>query len=170
MLNHTSDPGKKLGNLKVTLFQLDPSRVVQRYHLFVTTNLEDLILVLQWFNQICWSVLSRETLIQTQTALAEAFTNAVRHAHAEKTAEAPIELEIYLKSDQLEICIWDSGPEFDLERRLQSSTFRKCPDAVGGRGIYLITQLTDQFSYRRMPDERNCLRMIKRLKTLECIE
>jgi serine/threonine-protein kinase RsbW len=140
--------------------------VVQRYHLLVTTNLEDLILVLQWFNQICQSVLSRETLIQAQTALAEAFTNAVRHAHAEKAAEAPIELEVCLGSNQLEICIWDSGPEFDLERCLRSSTLKKRPDAVGGRGIYLITQLTDQFSYRRTTDERNCLRMIKLLRTI----
>lgn len=146
---------------------LDPISVAQRYHLLVTTNLEDLILVLQWFNQICQSVLSREILIQSQTALAEAFTNAVRHAHADKTAEVPIELEVYLNTDRLEICIWDSGPEFDLERCLKNSTLRNRPDAVGGRGIYLITQLTDQFSYRRTADQRNCLRMIKLLRTLK---
>lgn len=92
--------------------------------------------------------------------LAEAFTNAVRHAHRDCSLETPILIEVCLDDSQLEMRVWDFGPGFDPTQRI------KCletidPEATGGRGIQLISQLADSFEYQRTRDNRNCLQMIK---------
>jgi serine/threonine-protein kinase RsbW len=129
-------------------------------HLQVETNLEALPAVLNWFNGHCEPQLSRQMLIQCQTILAEGFTNAVRHAHRDKSSQTPIELELSLLENQIELRIWDSGPEFDLEQRLRDSPNQPAAEAVGGRGIQLIARLADSYSYRRT-DSRNCLQITK---------
>lgn len=136
-----------------------------QYRLQVETNLEELATVLTWFNSHCQSRLPRQTLIQCQTILAEGFTNAVRHAHRDQVVQTPIEIELSLLEAQIELRIWDLGPEFDLEQRIQSSLTKPGAEAVGGRGIQIIARLADSFSYRRT-DSRNCLQITKSAATL----
>ncbi|MBW4465862.1 MAG: ATP-binding protein [Pegethrix bostrychoides GSE-TBD4-15B] len=131
-----------------------------QHRLQVETNLEDLAAVLSWFNGHCQPQLSRQTLIQCQTILAEGFTNAVRHAHRDKSMHTPIELEVSILADQIELRIWDCGPEFDLEQRIQTSPRQTQTEATGGRGIQLIAGLADSYSYRRT-GSRNCLQITK---------
>jgi anti-sigma regulatory factor (Ser/Thr protein kinase) len=52
--------------------------VAQDHHLQVETRLNELSNVLRWFNRLHQEQLPRSVLIQCQTALAEAFTTAVR--------------------------------------------------------------------------------------------
>lgn len=124
----------------------------------------ELTTVLSWFNDwFCAQAqpqLSRQILIQCQTLLAEGFTNAVRHAHRDQAPQTPIELTVSLLEQQIELCIWDMGPEFDLEQRLQNNPHLPKADATGGRGIQLITRLADGYSYRRI-GSRNCLQITK---------
>jgi serine/threonine-protein kinase RsbW len=134
--------------------------VAQHHYLQVETNLEELSTVLKWFNGHCQSRVSRQTLIQCQTILAEGFTNAVRHAHRDKAPQTPIDLEMSLSEHQIELWIWDLGPEFDLEQRIQASPNKPASEATGGRGMQIIARLADSFSYRRT-DSRNCLKIIK---------
>ncbi len=134
--------------------------MVQHHRLLTRTNLEELATVLDWLNQICQREISRDVLIQCQMILAEAFTNAVRHAHRNMDVETPIEIEAGLHPNWLELRVWDSGPAFELNYLLHNPHLTS-PEATGGRGIHLIAQLTDQFSYDRMADNRNCLLMVK---------
>lgn len=127
----------------------------------VKTQLEELPHILSWFNSLNESSIPRSTWIQCQTALAEGFTNAVRHAHKNQEAETPIDIEVTVAEATLQIRIWDQGPEFNLKKKLQSLPKTIDLSAVGGRGIQLIAQLTDDFSYVRTDEDRNCLVMIK---------
>jgi len=133
---------------------------MQQFRLQVTTRLEELAAVLGWFNHHCQPQLSRQTLIQCQTLLAEGFTNAVQHAHRHQAAQTPIEIELSLSENQIELRIWDVGPEFDLEQWLQNSPKSLDPEALSGRGLQIIARLSDSFSYRRI-NSRNCLRITK---------
>jgi serine/threonine-protein kinase RsbW len=130
-----------------------------RHCLQAQSSLLELSDILTWFNQAYAAQLPRPLLIQCQTILAEGFTNAVRHAHCHLSSDTPIELEVELLADQIEICIWDQGPEFDLTQRL-ANLEKAGQDAIGGRGIQLITRLADSFTYQRI-EQRNCLHVVK---------
>jgi len=58
-------------------------------------------------------------LHQCKLAVVEGFTNAVRHAHKNLPRETPIELEITVFNDRLEIKIWDRGKPFDFQAKLK---------------------------------------------------
>jgi serine/threonine-protein kinase RsbW len=51
--------------------------------------------------------------------VSEAFTKAVRHAHKNLPIESPIDLEITVFNDRLEIKIWDRGEPFDFQAKLK---------------------------------------------------
>ncbi|MFM7425907.1 MAG: ATP-binding protein [Elainella sp.] len=123
--------------------------------------------ILSWFNRAYETEISRALLIQCQTILAEGFTNAVRHAHCGLSSDTPIDIEVDLLADRIEICVWDQGPEFDLSQRITSLEIAG-RDAVGGRGIQLITRLADSFTYRRT-EHRNCLRVVKTYPAPTCL-
>ena len=163
-MDRVSDSRVNESKRRVSLYDgcyLGESNSVAQHHcLQVETNLEDLPTVLKWFNGHCQPRLSRQTLIQCQTILAEGFTNAVRHAHRDKATQTPIDLEVSLSDNQIELWIWDLGPEFDLEQRMQTSPNKTAAEATGGRGIQIIARLADRFSYRRI-DSRNCLKITK---------
>ncbi|HEY9747567.1 MAG TPA: anti-sigma regulatory factor [Allocoleopsis sp.] len=127
----------------------------------VTTNLTELNQVLVWFDQLQQPTIPRKTWIQCQTALAEGFTNAVKHAHSDLPSDTVIEIEVNITPQQLEIYVWDSGPPFDLMQKLNSQTQVFDPTASSGRGLQLIAQIADQISYDRTDDQRNRLSMIK---------
>ena len=98
--------------------ELDESPV-QKINLQVNTDLNDLTLVLDWFEQLQDLSLSNEVWYQFQLALAESFTNAVRHAHKNLPAETPIQLEIMVFNGRLELRVWDCGPRFDFDAKLK---------------------------------------------------
>ena len=58
-------------------------------------------------------------LHQCILAVSEAFTNAVRYAHKNLPRETPIELEITVFNERLEIKIWDRGKPFDFQAKLK---------------------------------------------------
>ena len=127
----------------------------------VKTDLNELVEVLAWFNQLYQDSIPKIDWLKCQTALAEAFTNVVRHAHKDRPLETPIELEAALSSDYLEIRIWDYGPQFDLEYKVSSLPSEVDETATGGRGLYLLKQIADGISYTRNGD-RNCLLLVKK--------
>ena len=124
------------------------------------TNLSELVQVLTWFDEFTQSSLPEKTFMQCQTLLAEGFTNAVRHAHQSKAIDLPIDIELQLLNQQIEIRIWDYGEPFDLLQKVKSLPERVDTDSTGGRGLKLLEQIADGFSYIRT-DQRNCLTMIK---------
>lgn len=100
--------------------------------------------------------------MECQLALAEGFTNAVRHAHHALPESTPIDIELLLAPQGLELRIWDHGQEFDLEEFAQQLPAELDTESEGGRGILLMKALTSRLSYTRQADGRNCLLISKR--------
>ena len=132
-------------------------------HLTVKSDLKLLNLVQQWFEQFCQENLlqlgwSESQLYRLNLALAEGFTNAVRHAHHALPPETTIEIEVSLWINRLEIKIWDYGKPFnpDAIAEPKPGTLQ-----VGGYGWFLLRRLVDKVAYERSTDERNCLIIVK---------
>lgn len=136
---------------------------LQRAYLQVNTDLNELTQVLAWFDQFNHPPISYQTWLQCQLALAEGFTNAVRHAHYGLPLELIIELEVVLFPEQMEIRIWDQGKPFDLKGKLAMLPQQVDTEAEGGRGLKLMQRIADLLSYTRTEDERNCLLIVKHL-------
>ena len=90
----------------------------QKISLQVNTDVSALTKVLEWFEQLKDLSLPSETWLACQLALAEGFTNAVRHAHKNLPFETPIQLEVTVFAGRLEFRIWDCGQFFDLNAKL----------------------------------------------------
>lgn len=127
----------------------------------VNTDLDELAHVLEWFDQFNSPTISRPIWLQCQLALAEGFTNAVRHAHRDKPRETPIDIEVTVLSQALEIRIWDFGSVFNLKHLLETLPTEMDKEAEGGRGLKLIKRMADRVDYMRTTDDRNCLLIVK---------
>ncbi|HEY9821582.1 MAG TPA: anti-sigma regulatory factor [Candidatus Sericytochromatia bacterium] len=130
----------------------------------VETDLNAVPKVLQWFEEFNNLLLPQKVYGECQLALIEGFTNAVRHAHQGLPQTTPIELELQLFPQYLEMRIWDKGQPFDWEAMFEALRQEDTNplEKEGGRGLIFMKQLTDELSYARLPDDRNCLLMCKR--------
>ncbi|HEY9859614.1 MAG TPA: anti-sigma regulatory factor [Candidatus Obscuribacterales bacterium] len=134
----------------------------KKNYLRVNTDLNELVQVLSWFEKFNQSHIPKEVWLQCQTALAEGLTNAIRHAHKNQPVETPIDIEVETSFDTLEIRIWDQGPPFDLNSRLEKTTSAVDFTASGGRGLQILKSVADRLSYNVTEDNRNCLLIVKR--------
>lgn len=135
----------------------------QHASLTVSSTLQALAEVLQWFSQFREDCSDPVFWLQSEIALVEIFTNAVRHAHRNYPEETPIEITLDWQADRLELQVWDQGQPFDLPAHLQTLPDRIALDRESGRGLKIITEVADQVSYTRHHD-RNCFTMIRYLK------
>ena len=94
---------------------------VQHFSLEVNTDLNALTRVLEWFEQLKDLSIPNEIWWNFQLALAEGFTNAVRHAHKNLPVETPVQLEIIVFNGRLELKVWDCGPYFDFDAKLKET-------------------------------------------------
>lgn len=140
-------------------------KLLKQFRLQVKSELESLLIVLQWFEKIVKPLLPNPVGWQCQIALIEGFTNTVRHAHQDLPPTTPIDLEVNLFESWLEMRIWDWGNPFDLQAKLRSlcPTDHQSLEKEGGRGLYFMQQLTDELHYIRTPTHRNCLILRRRL-------
>jgi serine/threonine-protein kinase RsbW len=141
--------------------------MLEQEHLKVQSDLKLLNQVQQWFEDFCLQHLSRlcwseSQLYRLNLALAEGFTNAVRHAHHALPPETTIDIDLALWSDRLEIRIWDRGKPFDPDalEEPKPGTLQE-----GGYGWFLLRRLADRVVYERAADGRNCLLIVKRGKS-----
>jgi serine/threonine-protein kinase RsbW len=135
--------------------------VDNQFSLQVKTDLNVLPSVLAWFNANQPAPIPENIWIKCQTALAEGLTNTIRHAHRDLDTNTPILIEVSVFADILEIRIWDHGPAFDLTQQLATTADVIDQNQIGGRGLYLIQRLCDDFSYSRSADQQNCLLLVK---------
>ena len=133
----------------------------QQAFLRVGTNLADLARVLSWFDRFESPYVSQRIWLQCKTALAEGFTNAVRHAHQNQPSDRPIEIEVTQSPQSLEIRILDYGPPFNLEEKLKTLPEEIDLEATGGRGLKIMNSIADRLTYTRIEPDRNCLLMVK---------
>jgi cellulose synthase (UDP-forming) len=133
---------------------------LQSFQLQAKADVEVLPQVLSWFEQLRQPSIPNHIWLGCQTVLAEGFDNAVRHAHKGLPPETPIHIEVIIFTQSIEIRIWDYGPDFDLEGHLQQMPDEVDEMAENGRGLGIMRQLVDHFSYTRTADNRNCWLMI----------
>ncbi len=136
--------------------------MVSKHQIRVKSALTELGQLLSWFNQLNQSMIPSTVWVQCQTALAEGFTNAVRHAHKNKSVETPIDVEVTIQEGFLEIRVWDYGAIFDLAQKLEATSKIVDQISIGGRGLVLLNRISDRLSYDRTADQRNCLLIVKK--------
>ena len=85
----------------------------QNYRLQVSSALHQLGQVLAWSNQLDRAWVADSHWLQCQIAIAEGFTNAVRHAHKRLPPETPIKIEIEIEPAHIAVRIWDYGPPYE---------------------------------------------------------
>ncbi|WP_019505068.1 glycosyltransferase [Pleurocapsa sp. PCC 7319] len=134
---------------------------LQTYKLQTKSDLGELVEVLDWFNSLKTDEIDVRSWLEFQTILGEAFDNVVGHAHQGLPENTPIDLEIAILSQSLVLKIWDYGVEFDLKSYKCQLPDVVEPEAESGRGILIMEELSDYFSYTRLDDGRNCLLVIK---------
>jgi serine/threonine-protein kinase RsbW len=133
----------------------------------VDSDLKSLDTVLGYFEQLELAGIPKKDWLQCQLALAEGFTNAVRHAHQHLPPEIPIEIEIKLTPTQLELRIWDRGAAFDLEGFMRKNTAKDNRFSGHGQGLPILQKIASKLSYTRTEDQRNCLLIIKQFSDHE---
>ncbi|QPN66061.1 ATP-binding protein [Synechococcus sp. CBW1006] len=79
------------------------------------SHLDAIAELLDWFEQQQPAGVDPMVWIQAQTALVEAFTNAVRHAHATLLPPPEVVVRLDCTSGTLRLCIHDQGDPFDME-------------------------------------------------------
>jgi serine/threonine-protein kinase RsbW len=136
----------------------------KQFRLRVQTNLEALVEVLQWFDRTTQSLVSEKCRWACKLALAEGFTNTVRYAHQHLPKTTPIDVEVQIFKDYLEIRIWDWGLPFDLHAKLDDLRDRANDplEKESDRGLFFMQELTDDLQYIRASEKRNCLVMKKK--------
>lgn len=143
-------------------------QVLKKADLQVNTGLSALDQVLSWFAQLYEQRIPTSVWIRCQLALAEGFTNAVRHAHEGKRPDLPVDIQVAVCTESVEVKIWDSGAAFDLEQKIKDMSEKIDPEAPGGRGLKLMKDIADSLRYTRTADGRNCLSIVKNYSP--CIE
>lgn len=127
----------------------------------VPTDLSALARVLEWFDGLDSPAVPQRIWLQFKTALAEAFTNAVRHAHKDEASDLYVEVHFEQTAEFLLLQVVDWGPPFDLEGKLQALPDTMDLHATGGRGLRLMQCIADRLEYTRLDDRRNCLSLVK---------
>lgn len=105
-------------NHQFTPFNSDQVRH-RKLKLTVNSELNAVETILDWYGQIQNLPIPRQVLQLGQIALIEAFTNVVRHAHLDLPDSTPVDMELTVSNNCLEMIIWDYGQPFDLEGKLK---------------------------------------------------
>lgn len=137
-------------------------KISQEVFFQVKTDLVYLEEVLHRFEAMKQDWINQKDWLECQLALAEGFTNAVRHAHKNISSETPIDIEIKVTSEEIKIKIWDYGKPFEL-KSVSKSLSVSGELASGGRGIDILQKIADELKYDHLPDNRNCLLIKKNL-------
>lgn len=115
--------------------------------------------VLIWFDQFAAAPIPRQLLLQCQLALIEGFTNAVRHAHKHLPADTPIQIQVEMSEQSIDIRIWDQGPGFDLQSTLEGALNNYSEVMTSGRGLKILDKVADQLTYYPHQSQGNCLHL-----------
>jgi anti-sigma regulatory factor (Ser/Thr protein kinase) len=103
-------------------------------------------------------------LLAFQAALDDVLVNIIDHGGAGR--RAPIEVQVVLGGDTLEVEVVDDGIDFDPLRSAAAPDLGAGVEQrpIGGLGVHLVRRLMDDVRYHRERD-RNHLTLTKRLGT-----
>lgn len=128
----------------------------------VNTDLNELSRVLEWFQDLTQDSVNAEDWMQCQIALAEGFTNVVKHAHQSLPPQTLVEIDLNFYPNHVEMRIWDCGPPFSLMDQIDQYAASVTDASVSGRGLLLLQKIANELDYRRVDETRNCLFLVKR--------
>lgn len=133
----------------------DKELVLKQSHLQVETNFNAFQEVLDWFEQFSNGLVPKKFASECQLILADSFTVVVRSACESCLPTTPIEFELKLFTDYLEIRILQQRQRFcSLARLISPGEAREGP---------IVPSLIDELCYTCLPNRENCLVMRKRL-------
>jgi serine/threonine-protein kinase RsbW len=141
-------------------------KVLKKIQIEVTSTLDALDRILLQFEEIYQDFIPQQDWLQCRLAMAEGFTNAVRHAHKNLPEESTVKIEVLLTRTEIEIKIWDWGEAFDLHKFIAQTSRKHYNWLNSGRGIPLLVKIADRLEYRRL-GSRNCLLIVKKLGKIE---
>ncbi len=90
----------------------DKENVLKQSHLRVETDLKAMPAILDWFEEFTDGLLQKQMVSHCQLALVEYLTSVVRHIHQDLPPTTPIEIELKLLADCLEMRVWERGISF----------------------------------------------------------
>ncbi|MEE3716991.1 ATP-binding protein [Tumidithrix elongata RA019] len=137
----------------------------QKYHLRTNSDIYALNQVQRWFKQ--FTMVPKQIWMQCDLVLVEAFTNVVCHAHEKLPEDTPIDIEVTMFPEAMEIRIWDFGKPFDMQQEIERLTAEQRTSSeiadlpTGGRGLLISQKIADEIRYDRLLDQRNCFMMRK---------
>ena len=137
-------------------------KVLRIIEIEVPSDLNALSQVLFQFNQIYQDFIPLRDWLQCRIAVAEGFTNAVKHAHKDLSTDISIRIEVVLKKTAMEIRIWDYGATFDLQNYIAKTSRQNQNWLASGRGIPILDKISDHLEYYRSDNQQNCLLIIKK--------
>lgn len=140
-------------------------KVLRSIKIEAPSDLKALDQVLFQFNQVYQNSIPLRDWLQCRLALAEGFTNAVRHAHKNLPPDIPIEIEVLLSETAMEIKIWDYGSAFDLHGFIAETSKKHDNWLASGRGIPILNKISNHLDYYRTEKQQNCLLIIKEFAT-----
>jgi len=107
--------------------------------------------------------LSPKNIFELNLILDELITNIISYAYKDD-ANHIIELEINLENDELKIQLIDDGKEFNpLEKEDVKLDEDLDERKIGGLGIHIVKEKSDQIDYKR-ESNKNILLLKKKLK------
>ncbi len=138
-----------------------------RTELHVPSDIRFLILAEDWLlgslklevgESVDWSKQSA----RLRLALAEAYSNVVRHAHEAKP-HLPVVMCLEIQDREMALEIWDLGEGYDPNSyRTPSPEDRQ----EHGYGWMILNRLMDRVEYQPQVNGRNCLRLAANLPVL----
>lgn len=140
---------------------MSANTVPNHHRIHVNTDLNELCNLLAWFETLEQHSVSDQDWLQCQIALAEGFTNVVRHAHKDLSEHIPIDIDISFLPSAVEMRIWDHGPPFNLMAQLDSLAEGVDADAESGRGLLLLQKIASKINYLHLENGHNCLVLTK---------
>ncbi|MEM9216326.1 MAG: glycosyltransferase [Cyanobacteria bacterium P01_F01_bin.150] len=146
---------KELENLNLTITDIET--YLSTFELTVKTDYSELTPVLSWFEQLKPDNVPTDVWLECQTILGEGFDNAICHAHKDLPSSTPVRIEVIILSSSIVIKIFDQGPWFDLEERLQTHGGGVEETAERGRGVSIMSAVADYVSYTPTQNNQNCL-------------
>lgn len=136
-------------------------KVLRSIKIVVPSDLNVLDRVLLQFDRVYQDFIPLRDWLQCRLALAEGFTNAVRHAHKNLPPNIPIAIKVRLKETAMEIEIWDYGSPFNLRSFIAENSRKQDNWVSSGRGIPILNKISDRLIYYRTEQQQNCLLIVK---------
>ncbi len=96
-------------------------------------------------------------------ALAEAYSNVVRHAHRDQP-DLPILFRLEIKDRDVALEIWDRGNGYNISNYIEPDPQDK---QESGYGWLIMQRLMDRVEYRLQVNGLNCLKLETSLPKLE---